>query len=55
MAEAIARQSRPLEPMYPVVFFDAQGLLVRDFESSFLILDPAEVSAFNDLLGHSIT
>ena len=23
MAEALARQSRPLEPMYPVVFFDA--------------------------------
>ena len=34
---------------------ERQGLLVRDFESSFLALDPAEVSGFNDLLGHSIT
>ena len=30
-------------------------MLVRDFESSFLTLDPAEVSGFDDLLGHSIT
>ena len=34
---------------------ERQGLLVRDFESSFLTLDPAEVSGFDDLLGHSIT
>ena len=32
-----------------------QGLLVRDFENSFLTLDPADVSGSNDLLGHSIT
>ena len=30
-------------------------MLVRDFESSFLTLDPAAVSGFDDLLGHSIT
>ena len=34
---------------------ERQGLLVRDFESSFLTLDLAEVSGFDDLLGHSIT
>ena len=34
---------------------ERQGLLVRDFESSFLTLDPADVSDFDDLLGHSIT
>ena len=34
---------------------ERQGLLVRDFESSFLTLGPAEVSGFDDLLGHSIT
>ena len=34
---------------------ERQGLLVRDFESSFLTLDSAEVSGFDDLLGHSIT
>lgn len=34
---------------------ERQGLLARDFESSFLALDPAEVSGFNALLGHSIT
>ena len=34
---------------------ERQGLLVRDFESSFLTLDPAEVSGFDDLLGQSIT
>ncbi len=34
---------------------ERQGLLVRDFDSSFLTLDPAEVSGFDDLLGHSIT
>ncbi len=34
---------------------EGQGLLVRDFESSFLAFDPAEVSGFDDLLGHSIT
>ena len=33
---------------------DRQGLLVRDFENSFLTLDPADVSGSNDLLGHSI-
>ena len=34
---------------------EGQGLLARDFENSFLTLDPAEVSGFDDLLGHSIT
>ncbi len=34
---------------------ERQGLLVRDFENSFLTLDPADVAGFNDLLGHSIT
>ena len=34
---------------------ERQGLLVRDLESSFLTLDSAEVSGFDDLLGHSIT
>ena len=34
---------------------ERQGLLVRDVESSFLTLDPSEVSGFDDLLGHSIT
>ena len=34
---------------------ERQGLLVRDFESRFLTLDPVEVSGFDDLLGHSIT
>ena len=34
---------------------ERQGLLVRDFESSFLTLDPAEVSGFDNLLGNSIT
>ena len=34
---------------------ERQGLLVRDFENSFLTLDSAEVSGFDDLLGHSIT
>ena len=34
---------------------ERQGPLVRDFESSFLTLDPVELSGFNDLLGHSIT
>ncbi len=33
---------------------ERQGLLGRDFESGFLALDPAEVSGFDDLLGHSI-
>ncbi len=31
------------------------GLLVRDFENSFLTLVRAEVSGFDDLLGNSIT
>lgn len=30
MAEVIAWQSRPLEPMYPVVFFDALRVKIRD-------------------------
>ncbi len=30
MAEVIAWQSRPLEPMYPVVFFDALRVEIRD-------------------------
>jgi putative transposase len=30
MAEALAWQSRPLEPMYPVVFFDALRVKIRD-------------------------
>jgi hypothetical protein len=34
---------------------ERQGLLVRDFENSFLSLDSADVSGFDDLLGHSIT
>lgn len=29
MAEALAWQSRPLEPMYPVVFFDALRVKIR--------------------------
>ena len=40
------RVGRALEP---------QGLLVRDLENSFLSLDSADVSGFDDLLGHSIT
>jgi hypothetical protein len=32
-----------------------QGLLIRDCETSYLALDPADDSAMNDLLGHSIT
>ena len=31
------------------------GRRVHDFESSFLTLDPAEVSGLDDLLRHSIT
>ncbi len=31
------------------------GLLVRDFENSYLQLDAVEESAMDDLLGHSIT
>ena len=34
---------------------ERQGLLVRDFENSFLAVDTPDVSAFDDLLGHSIT
>ena len=34
---------------------ERQGLLVRDFENSFLTLASPEVSGFDDLLGHSIT
>ena len=34
---------------------ERQGLLVRDLENSFLSLDSADVSGFDDLLGHSIT
>ena len=34
---------------------ERQGLLVRDVENSFLSLDSAEVSGFDDLSGHSIT
>ena len=34
---------------------ERQGLLVRDQESSFLSLDSADASGFDDLLGHSIT
>ena len=30
MAEVVAWQSRPLEPMYPVVFFDALRVKIRD-------------------------
>ena len=30
MAETLAWQSRPLEPMYPVVFFDALRVRIRD-------------------------
>jgi len=30
MAEVTAWQSRPLEPMYPVVFFDALRVKIRD-------------------------
>src|SRR5688572_5918778 len=30
MADVIAWQSRPLEPMYPVVFFDALRVKIRD-------------------------
>ncbi|WP_423364819.1 IS256 family transposase [Burkholderia sp. LMG 21824] len=30
MAEALSWQSRPLEPMYPVVFFDALRVKIRD-------------------------
>ena len=40
------RVGRALEP---------QGLLVRDVENSFLSLDSADASGFDDLLGHSIT
>jgi hypothetical protein len=34
---------------------ERQGLLIRDCETSYLTLDPADDSAMNDLLGHSIT
>ena len=34
---------------------ERKGVLVRDFESSFLTLDAAEASGFDALLGHSIT
>ncbi len=34
---------------------ERQGLLVRDLESSFLIVDSPDSSGFDDLLGHSIT
>ena len=34
---------------------ERQGVLVRDLENSFLTLDSSDVSAFDDLLGHSIT
>ena len=34
---------------------ERQGLLVRDFESSFLTVDSPESSGIDDLLGHSIT
>ena len=34
---------------------ERQGLLVRDLENSFLTLDSAEISGFDDLLGHSMT
>jgi putative transposase len=30
MAEVTAWQSRPLEPMYPVVFFDAPRVKIRE-------------------------
>ena len=34
---------------------ECQGVLVRDLGNSFLTLDSSDVSAFDDLLGHSIT
>ena len=34
---------------------ERQGLLVRDLENSFLMLDSPDVSGFDNLLGHSIT
>ncbi len=34
---------------------ERQGLLVRDLENSFLMLESADVSDFDALLGHSIT
>ena len=34
---------------------ERQGLLVRDFENSFLTVDSPESSGIDDLLGHSIT
>lgn len=34
---------------------ERRGLLTRDCETSYLTLDPADDSAMNDLLGHSIT
>jgi transposase-like protein len=30
VAEVTAWQGRPLEPMYPVVFFDALRVMIRD-------------------------
>ena len=34
---------------------ERQGLLVRDFENSFLTVDTPDGAGFEDLLGHSIT
>ena len=34
---------------------ERQGLLVRDVENSFLMLDSPDVSDFDDLVGHSIS